>query len=145
MELPPPTLLLFVSTTTLILSVFDDGPVDASGSACFDEPPNSIFADAPDDYVDEENGGFEPSVGSRGEVRGAAPLAENVRKEILELGFPDDGYNYLRTQIVMLISQELVWLLDDQFDTVSFNSYAFIPILYISDTHTFVFIIDCSY
>ncbi|KAL2892814.1 Protein LTV1-like protein [Bienertia sinuspersici] len=31
----------------------------------------------------------------RGLVGGSAPLPDNVRREILELGFPDDGYNYL--------------------------------------------------
>ena len=54
---------------------------------------NSIFADAPDDYDPEEddnNRGFGNS--SR---PAAHPLPEHVRKEILELGFPDDGYNYL--------------------------------------------------
>ncbi|XP_038898842.1 protein LTV1 homolog [Benincasa hispida] len=77
------------------LPAFDDGPADASGSACYDEDPNSIFADAPEDYDDEDNGGFGPSLRLREEVGGTAPLPENVRREILELGFPDDGYNYL--------------------------------------------------
>ncbi|KAH9735076.1 protein ltv1 [Citrus sinensis] len=47
---------------------------------------NSIFADAPDDN-DDEAGTSTPT--------GTAPLPERIRKEILDLGFPDDGYNYL--------------------------------------------------
>ncbi|KAH9677370.1 protein ltv1 [Citrus sinensis] len=47
---------------------------------------NSIFADAPDDN-DDEGGTSRPA--------GTAQLPERIRKEILELGFPDDGYNYL--------------------------------------------------
>lgn len=46
---------------------------------------NSIFADAPDD--NDDGGICRPA--------GTAPLPECIRKEILELGFPDDGYNYL--------------------------------------------------
>ncbi|XP_044476159.1 protein LTV1 homolog [Mangifera indica] len=47
---------------------------------------NSIFADAAEDDGDDEL-----------EIRGAstASLPEHIRREILELGFPDDGYNYL--------------------------------------------------
>lgn len=49
--------------------------------------PDSIFSDAPDDYeVGEANSSSRSA---------AQTLPENVRKEILELGFPDDGYNYL--------------------------------------------------
>lgn len=32
-----------------------------------------------------------PSIGATA----AVPLPDHVRREILELGFPDDGYNYL--------------------------------------------------
>ncbi|KAK4351916.1 hypothetical protein RND71_027434 [Anisodus tanguticus] len=59
----------------------------------FDGPdpddPNSIFADAPED---EAVGwaGFDSGNGNQIGV-----LTDDVRKEILELGFPDDGYNYL--------------------------------------------------
>ncbi|KAK6939393.1 Low temperature viability protein Ltv1 [Dillenia turbinata] len=60
-------------------TVFDD---DA-------EDPNSIFADAPEDIEDEQNGSV---IGDRS----SGPLPDHVRKEILELGFPDDGYNYLQ-------------------------------------------------
>lgn len=47
--------------------------------------PDSIYADAPDDNDDEDQGGG----------YGATGLPDHVRREILELGFPDDGYNYL--------------------------------------------------
>lgn len=49
--------------------------------------PLTAFDEAPVDASD--------SVLSRGDVGGPAALPENVRREILELGFPDDGYNYL--------------------------------------------------
>ncbi|EXC04216.1 hypothetical protein L484_019425 [Morus notabilis] len=56
------------------------------------EDPDSIFADAPDDYDvgEDDNCAFGSSSRSA-----AQPLPEHVRKEILELGLPDDGYNYL--------------------------------------------------
>lgn len=47
-----------------------------------DEGHQSNYDDAPD-YGDCE--GF----------RDSAPLSDKIRREILELGFPDDGYNYL--------------------------------------------------
>lgn len=58
--------------------------------AASDEPyrendPDSIFADA----AEEDEGGDVNGFG------GGGVLPENVRREILELGFPDDGYNYL--------------------------------------------------
>ncbi|XP_027917045.1 protein LTV1 homolog [Vigna unguiculata] len=54
----------------------DNNPVS------FPDAEDAGFDDATDDYDDYDgvNGG---------------PLPEDVRKEILELGFPDDGYNYL--------------------------------------------------
>ncbi|XP_062081791.1 uncharacterized protein LOC133788350 [Humulus lupulus] len=53
---------------------------------------NSIFDDAPEDYGtgEEDNRVFGSSSQSA-----AHPLPERLRKEIVELGFPDDGYNYL--------------------------------------------------
>lgn len=45
---------------------------------------NSILADATDEYEDLDN-----------RFTGNNILSEDVRSEILELGFPDDGYNYL--------------------------------------------------
>ncbi|XP_071722659.1 uncharacterized protein [Rutidosis leptorrhynchoides] len=55
-----------------------------------EEDPNSIFADAPEE--EDVGGGF-----GREFCSGAAkpPLPDHVRREILVLGFPDDGYNYL--------------------------------------------------
>lgn len=61
------------------------------------EDPDSIFADAPDDDNDDEEddrvfgkqSSNQPSVGAK------AALPDHVRRDILELGFPDDGYNYL--------------------------------------------------
>ncbi|XP_022724371.1 protein LTV1 homolog isoform X2 [Durio zibethinus] len=57
---------------------------------------DSIFADAPDD---DDNGGddYDSVLGnsSRKASNEKGALPEKVRKEILELGFPDDGYNYL--------------------------------------------------
>ncbi|XVF78575.1 hypothetical protein PTKIN_Ptkin14bG0145300 [Pterospermum kingtungense] len=84
----------------------DNNPV--SVHTAFDEDNNgdydnqyddedSIFADAPDDDDDGGDGGYDAVVGSssRSGTKEKGALPENVRKEILELGFPDDGYNYL--------------------------------------------------
>uniref|UniRef100_A0A9I9EJN1 Uncharacterized protein n=1 Tax=Cucumis melo TaxID=3656 RepID=A0A9I9EJN1_CUCME len=57
-----------VDNHSYTLPAFDDGPVDASSFACYDEDPNSIFVDASEDYV-EENGGFGSSMSSRGEIK----------------------------------------------------------------------------
>jgi protein LTV1 len=46
---------------------------------------SSIFADA----VEDAEGG------AHAEKGGGSGLLEDVRREILELGLPDDGYNYL--------------------------------------------------
>lgn len=51
-------------------------------------PADSVFADSPDDPDAE----FDTDDGF---AEGSGPLPDDVRKEILELGFPDDGYNYL--------------------------------------------------
>ncbi|KAG8377871.1 hypothetical protein BUALT_Bualt08G0078600 [Buddleja alternifolia] len=68
-------------------SFFNDDVPDA------DADPDSIFADAPEDFDGEDANGavggacrYEPQTSS---------LPDHVRREILELGFPDDGYNYL--------------------------------------------------
>lgn len=47
---------------------------------------DSIFADSPDDPDAEFDTEYAQDSGI---------LSDEVRKEILELGFPDDGYNYL--------------------------------------------------
>ena len=66
---------------------------------------NSVFDDAADDDddgVDDKALACSPSSAPRwnrggggGGQAAGAPLPEDVRREILELGFPDDGYNYL--------------------------------------------------
>ncbi|WOL09583.1 hypothetical protein Cni_G18336 [Canna indica] len=75
----------------------DDGNQGHSGPI---DEPESIFADAPGDTDDQEGfvvvGGLPPlaaaasSRSSRGDH-----LPDHVRREILALGLPDDGYNYL--------------------------------------------------
>nr|KYP31092.1 hypothetical protein KK1_049008 [Cajanus cajan] len=59
----------------------DNNPVSIPVAA------DSIYEDAPDDGDDDDD---EYGAGLDG-----GPLPEDVRREILELGFPDDGYNYL--------------------------------------------------
>uniref|UniRef100_A0A6N2KPA8 Protein LTV1 homolog n=1 Tax=Salix viminalis TaxID=40686 RepID=A0A6N2KPA8_SALVM len=69
-----------------------------SSNSHFDGDPNTIFSDAPDDIEDGDDGSFGHSLHFGGGFFGEAssgPLPEDVRGEILELGFPDDGYNYL--------------------------------------------------
>lgn len=74
---------------------------DLSGPSHYADDPDSIFADAPDDENDGEEddrvfGKQSSSQLSIGATAAAAvPLPDHVRREILELGFPDDGYNYL--------------------------------------------------
>lgn len=61
------------------------------------DDPNSIFADAPGD-ADDERSAPSPWIGAGGGAsrgRTESTLADDVRREILELGLPDDGYNYL--------------------------------------------------
>ncbi|CAN0872337.1 Protein LTV1 homolog [Linum grandiflorum] len=67
-----------------------------------EDESNSIFADAPEDVDDSGEAddavlGF--SMRPHAEFGGASStgsaLPDNVRKENIELGFPDDGYNYL--------------------------------------------------
>lgn len=59
-----------------------------------DDHNKSVFANAEDDYDDDGDGDFEGRGGMKGQG-GVAALPDDVRREILELGFPDDGYNYL--------------------------------------------------
>lgn len=83
----------------------DNNPVSLGSFIGSDEPygggdddPNSIFDDAPEDNEDDENDNRflgNSMLGWSGNAGTAAqPLPEHVRREILELGFPDDGYNY---------------------------------------------------
>ncbi|XP_028788325.1 protein LTV1 homolog [Neltuma alba] len=84
----------------------DNNPVSAASFVGSDEPcgggdddPNSIFADAPEDYEGDENDaevlGNSMLGWSGNSSTAAGTLPEHVRREVLELGFPDDGYNYL--------------------------------------------------
>jgi len=69
-----------------------------SSNSRFDDDPNSIFADAPDDTEDGDDDSFGNSLHFGGGFfceTSSGPLPEDVRREIVELGFPDDGYNYL--------------------------------------------------
>lgn len=71
----------------------DEHDEDASDNGGFLNDPNSIFADAPEDVdYDGFSGQITDLVQSR---TGSAPFPDHIRREILELGFPDDGYNYL--------------------------------------------------
>lgn len=75
---------------------------DLSGPSHYADDPDSIFADAPDDDNDGEEddrvfgkqSSSQLSIGATA-AAAAVPLPDHVRREILELGFPDDGYNYL--------------------------------------------------
>lgn len=78
---------VFVRVDNNSASVFADGD---SGHYDDDKESNSIFADAPED---NDEGDDDRVFGNLAPAEKALP--EHVRKEILELGFPDDGYNYL--------------------------------------------------
>ncbi|KAJ6412072.1 hypothetical protein OIU84_005189 [Salix udensis] len=65
-----------------------------SSNSHFNDNPSSIFADAPDDMEDGDNGSFGNAVNFGGVFFGESssePLPEDVRREVLELGFPDDA------------------------------------------------------
>ncbi|KAJ4965649.1 hypothetical protein NE237_017498 [Protea cynaroides] len=59
--------------------------------------PNSIFADASGDDNDDDDNDQLGVHGNQNQtvVTGAVPLPDHTKREILELGLPDDGYNYL--------------------------------------------------
>lgn len=68
----------------------DQNPVNING---FTED-NSQFDDAPEEGGEEDLAyGYSSFAGSSSSNNN--PLPAHVRKEILELGYPDDGYNYL--------------------------------------------------
>ncbi|KAK1326829.1 hypothetical protein QJS10_CPA01g00116 [Acorus calamus] len=75
---------------------FDDGDVHDDRLQSIDGR-DSIFADAPDeeDGTVERIGGVPFPAWYTSLKAPAAPLPDDVRREILELGLPDDGYNYL--------------------------------------------------
>ncbi|XP_030461044.1 uncharacterized protein LOC115681284 [Syzygium oleosum] len=76
---------------------------DADNDGDGGDDPMSMYADAPGDCDGggSDDGATGGVVGTRGvgggggDVASASRLPEHVRREILELGFPDDGYNYL--------------------------------------------------
>lgn len=74
----------------------DDGNF---GHSDIDEEPNSIFADAVGDHDDDEGSAsnLQPPLActSKSSSFKKGVLPDHVRREILELGLPDDGYNYL--------------------------------------------------
>lgn len=70
-------------------SAFEGNQSDCDLSA----DPDSIFADAPEDYDDEDADYGFGGVGAHKSENTALP--DHIRREMLELGFPDDGYNYL--------------------------------------------------
>eukprot|EP01018_Ginkgo_biloba_P011754 Gb_13741 [translate_table: standard] len=58
--------------------------------------PNSIFADANEDSEEELlSNSMQKSDPLPKAYHGRGSLPDHVRREIIELGFPDDGYNYL--------------------------------------------------
>ncbi|XP_076888902.1 uncharacterized protein LOC143539481 [Bidens hawaiensis] len=57
-----------------------------------DDDGNGIFDDDPDDYSGDE---IDQKRTTAGRLPGGSSLPDDVRREIVELGFPDDGYNYL--------------------------------------------------
>lgn len=65
----------------------DQNPVNINGFA----EDNSQFDDAPEEGEEDLAYGYSSFAGSSSNN----PLPADVRKEILELGYPDDGYNYL--------------------------------------------------
>ncbi|XP_018809066.2 protein LTV1 homolog isoform X2 [Juglans regia] len=84
---------VFVRVDNNPVSFFaDEDPTGVSGSGHNDDDPDSIFADAPEDNDENEEGDGRVPGNS---VRAGKALPENVRRQILELGFPDDGYDYL--------------------------------------------------
>ncbi|GMH23400.1 hypothetical protein Nepgr_025243 [Nepenthes gracilis] len=72
---------------------FEESHDNHSNYGGFVDDPNSIFADSPDDKDAEEFAGQDRLLlQSSMEL---TPLPDHIRREILELGFQDDGYNYL--------------------------------------------------
>ncbi|EOY06396.1 LTV1, putative [Theobroma cacao] len=77
-------------------TVFDEDNHGYSNTQ-HDDEDDSIFADAPDDNDGGGGDEYDRVLGNSysAAANEKAALPENVRREILELGFPDDGYNYL--------------------------------------------------
>ncbi|KAK1433622.1 hypothetical protein QVD17_10535 [Tagetes erecta] len=58
-----------------------------------DDDDDGIFDDAPEDYSGDELNGQDET--TEQQLPGGSSLPDHIRREIVELGFPDDGYNYL--------------------------------------------------
>ncbi|XP_068668751.1 uncharacterized protein [Aristolochia californica] len=72
---------------------FEDGESEYLDSCTpLNDDSNSIFNDAPED-ADFEEEGTSQKPENKSQVSGG--VHDHVRREILELGLPDDGYNYL--------------------------------------------------
>ncbi|KAG6522401.1 protein LTV1 homolog [Zingiber officinale] len=73
---------------------------DNFGHSDIDEESDSIFADAVGDHEDDEGcaSSLQPPLAAGTSMSSSSKkgeLLDHVRREILELGLPDDGYNYL--------------------------------------------------
>lgn len=79
-----------VDNNPVMIDGFDESHDNDSNSDGLADDPDSRFADAPED---EDFTVTTPAWLSVGE---SVPLPDHIRREILELGFPDDGYNYLK-------------------------------------------------
>ncbi|KAL8141211.1 hypothetical protein V2J09_007232 [Rumex salicifolius] len=75
-----------VDNNPVTIDGFDESHENDSNS----DDSNSRFADAPED--EDFTVTTRPAWQS---VEQSGPLPDHIRREILELGFPDDGYNYL--------------------------------------------------
>lgn len=73
----------------------DGGDNFVPGFSFDDQPPDSIFDDAEEDKEEDDNRSKYPKGSERGS-KSDAGLPERVRRELVELGFADDGYNYLQ-------------------------------------------------
>ncbi|XP_068641531.1 uncharacterized protein [Aristolochia californica] len=87
------------SATDKVFLRVDNNPYSAHGfedgedtCAPSNDDSNSIFDDATED-IDSEEEGNSRKLGNKS--HGSGVLPDHVRREILELGLPDDGYNYL--------------------------------------------------
>ncbi|PKA54802.1 hypothetical protein AXF42_Ash000637 [Apostasia shenzhenica] len=94
-----------VDNNPYLVRIFDEesyGECDGSGETpcCIKhrDDMDSIFADALDDSDDEGSSSQHWPCRATSDSQGRAshPLPEEARREILELGLPDDGYNYLQ-------------------------------------------------
>jgi len=89
--------------TSYVPGFTDDDPRANLEEEEEEEEADSIFADADEDPDEEPNvrpkkdkyKSTHPKPYGSNNGQGQGPLPDHIRKEIIELGFPDDGYNYL--------------------------------------------------